>query len=356
MRRLIKSWTIIITLSLGITLLAPLPAGGVPPPSTLEAKRAEAEKVSKEIEVLDNKLETIIEAYNQSRVRLEEINQELLETRQLLDWSEAELKVQKQLMEDRLIEIYKHGRLDILSVLLNTKSFNDFLVRLSFLTEISYQDTELLEKIEKEKTTIEDAETRVQDLREKQLFYKNDIKAKRADIENKLTERQKFLLSINIEIRQFLAEQAAATAKERAALLKKIFEELEKANLSPRPGTVIYTAMQYIGVPYLWGGASPSGFDCSGLVMYVFAQHGVKLPHYSGYQFKMGTPIPVQDLQPGDCVFFGHPVHHVGIYAGGGYFIHAPRTGDFVRLTLLREKTKTYAGARRFPAKNLPTS
>lgn len=353
MKKLMKTWTIIMTLCLGLTLLTPPPAGGVPP---LQAKQAEKEKVLKEIEALDNKLEAVIEKYNESRVRLEEINKELLSSRQLLEWSEAELEVQKELMEARLVDIYKHGRLDILAVLLNTKSFNDFLVRLSFLMEISYRDVELLEKIEKERATIEDAEARVQDLREKQLFYENDIKAKKTEIEKKLEERQNFLLGLNLEIRQLLAEQVALTAKEKAALLKKIFEELEKANLNPQPGTVIYTAMQYIGVPYLWGGASPSGFDCSGLVMYVFAQHGVKLPHYSGYQFKMGTPVPVEDLQPGDCVFFGNPVHHVGIYAGGGYFIHAPRTGDFVRLTLLSERTKTYNGARRYPAKNLPAS
>jgi cell wall-associated NlpC family hydrolase len=81
--------------------------------------------------------------------------------------------------------------------------------------------------------------------------------------------------------------------------------------------------------------------------MHVFAQHGVKLPHYSGAQFQLGEKVPPGDLRPGDVVFFGSPVYHVGMYVGAGYFIHAPRTGDYVKLSKLADRTD-YAGARRY--------
>ena len=120
---------------------------------------------------------------------------------------------------------------------------------------------------------------------------------------------------------------------------------------------VVSTAMQYLGVPYQWGGASPkAGFDCSGLVMYVFAQLGVSLPHYAAAQWHSpgGVWVAPNRLQAGDLVFFtGEGTRrepgHVGIYVGDGYFIDAPRTGSFVRIDSLSEGwfANNYVGGRR---------
>lgn len=129
--------------------------------------------------------------------------------------------------------------------------------------------------------------------------------------------------------------------------MREILSGANKAGIEVVPGSPVETALAYHGIPYLWGGATPSGFDCSGLVMYVFAQHGVSLPHYSRAQFALGEKIAPSALQPGDVVFFGSPVYHVGIYVGAGYFLHAPRTGDFVKLSKLADRTD-YAGARRY--------
>jgi cell wall-associated NlpC family hydrolase len=94
-------------------------------------------------------------------------------------------------------------------------------------------------------------------------------------------------------------------------------------------------AQRYLGVPYVWGGASPSGFDCSGLTMYVYAQLGIGLGHYTGSQYNAGPHVSMSQLAPGDLVFF-YPTHdHVGLYMGGGLFIHAPHTGDVVKISSL---------------------
>ena len=115
-------------------------------------------------------------------------------------------------------------------------------------------------------------------------------------------------------------------------------------------GRAVAIAARYLGVPYLWGGASPlTGFDCSGLTMYAYAQVGIHLTHYTGAQFHEGTPVPPSALQPGDLVFFdagafGVPGHE-GMYIGGGLFIHAPHTGDVVRISSLSEYANRYVGA-----------
>jgi cell wall-associated NlpC family hydrolase len=102
--------------------------------------------------------------------------------------------------------------------------------------------------------------------------------------------------------------------------------------------------MGQLGVPYVWAGASPSGFDCSGLVMWAFAQVGVSLPHNAAAQYGMGSPVDRSSLQPGDLVFFSG-LGHVGIYIGGGQYVHAPQTGDVVKVSSMDRGG--YVGARR---------
>ena len=124
--------------------------------------------------------------------------------------------------------------------------------------------------------------------------------------------------------------------------------------LLPQTGGIgtraVAIAEQYLGVPYVWGGANPlSGFDCSGLVMYVYAQLGIQLTHFSGAQWNEGTRIlQPEDLLPGDLVFF-HPgpsgPGHVGMYVGGGQFIQAPHTGDVVKISSLDAYAVSYVGA-----------
>jgi NlpC/P60 family len=113
----------------------------------------------------------------------------------------------------------------------------------------------------------------------------------------------------------------------------------------PTNGTVgakaVQVAMRYLGVPYVWGGDDPlTGFDCSGLTMYVYAQLGIQLTHYTGSQFYEGVRVPRWALQPGDLVFFeptARGPQHEGMYVGGGQFIHAPHTGDVVKISSLSE-------------------
>ena len=106
---------------------------------------------------------------------------------------------------------------------------------------------------------------------------------------------------------------------------------------------------RFLGIPYVWAGADPvHGFDCSGLTMYVYGLLGIKLYHYSGYQWYEGTRVPRNQLQPGDLVFFHMGPNgpgHEGMYIGGGLFVQAPHTGDVVKISSLDEYAFSYVGA-----------
>lgn len=112
--------------------------------------------------------------------------------------------------------------------------------------------------------------------------------------------------------------------------------------------SIVRFARHFLGVRYVYGGTSPrSGFDCSGFTRFVYAHFGIDLPHYSGAQFDMGHRVSRTGLRPGDLVFFDG-LGHVGLYIGGGEFIHAPHTGTTVSVDRLAGwYAGTYDGARR---------
>ena len=188
-------------------------------------------------------------------------------------------------------------------------------------------------------------------------------------IETRLGERRRLLSSLNGEVQRLIAAQqarelaAAQAARSRvveaqaqqtqayqATAIGATAQTPEGASVIPPSSHqgVVGVALQYLGAPYVWAGASPSGFDCSGLVMYAYAQVGVSLPHSSYAMWSDGAPVPRDQLQPGDLVFFDG-LGHVGIYIGGGEFVHAPQTGDVVKVSSLDDGwyAASYVGARR---------
>lgn len=114
---------------------------------------------------------------------------------------------------------------------------------------------------------------------------------------------------------------------------------------------ILYTSKSLIGVPYVWGGTTPSGFDCSGFTKYVFGKQGITLPRMSGDQYRMGTPIAFDSLKPGDLVFFSFSnngqVSHVGIYIGNGQFINASSSKGVIIQSFNSYWKNVYVGAKR---------
>ncbi|GAA3972642.1 C40 family peptidase [Actinomadura viridis] len=123
--------------------------------------------------------------------------------------------------------------------------------------------------------------------------------------------------------------------KVRGKLVKRDPSQLGKLPVvgTGKAAQALRLAMGKIGRPYVWGAAGPTTFDCSGLIMWAYKQVGISLPHYTGSQWNAGTHISRGQMQPGDLVFFYSDLHHVGMYVGDGKMLHAPQTGDVVKIS-----------------------
>ena len=349
-------------------------AGATAEPPQITAKRAEAQRVLDEIHSLDVQLEKAIEAYNGATDQLAAIERERALNTRYFTIAKHNLKVAQTRLAARLRAIYTSDQEDsTLAILLGARSLSDFLNRIETVNSVSSQDSQVLAEIERFKhvVAVRAVQLKAAHVRQEQIV--SERAAAKQQVEAGLAQRQQLLSSIKGEIAQLQAEEARRQAQLKAEAEARLRSELaaqrvavDQANandavgasaVSPdgvtvappsQYGGVVGIAMQYLGVPYVWGGASPSGFDCSGLVMYVYAQVGVSLPHLAAGQYNYGTPVSQDQLQPGDLVFFDG-LGHVGIYIGGGQFIHAPHTGDVVKISSLSDPwyAATYVGARR---------
>jgi cell wall-associated NlpC family hydrolase len=236
-------------------------------------------------------------------------------------------------------------------VLLGASDFEQFAATWDVLRDINERDAQSISALAKARAEAEAAEKQLAAQEEEAKKAVEQMASKKASIEAQLAERKRMLSGLEDEIARIeAAERARAEAAARAATVSRSgFAAIVPAESFPPPtraprSEVVSIAKRYLGAPYRWGASGPNSFDCSGFTSFVYRQVGVSLPRTSRSQYGAGERVPRGSLQPGDLVFFGSPIHHVGIYIGGGQYIHAPRTGDVVKISSLASRSN-YTGA-----------
>jgi cell wall-associated NlpC family hydrolase len=319
-----------------------------------------------QVQQLGASLEVAIAQYQYATVRLDKIQHDLKTNRRELTIAKQNLKTSQRIISKRLVTIYRNGTPSTLEVIFGAKNLDDMMNRIDSQKSVSKLDSNVLHNVESSRKTVSASGKLLAHERKLQSQIVAERAAKRRWIESKLSEQRRLLSSIKGEIVQMEAAQRAQQLRlEREAQARLIAAKSNEATNSTvvgisatTPGQdtvvappsqyqgVVGIAMQAIGTPYVWGGAAPGGFDCSGLVMWAYAQLGVSLPHSSYAQYNYGVPVSVDALEPGDLVFFDG-LGHVGMYIGGGQFIEAPHTGAFVQISNLADRMGDYVGARR---------
>ncbi len=321
-----------------------------------------------QINAMDAQLEKAVEAWNGANVRLGQIKHDLEVNRSRLETAKKNLASARARVSERLVALYTTNSPDALSILLGASSLGDLIERLDSADRIAEEDARIAAEVTRYRKEVQSRQQALVKAESDQEKVVAERASQRASIQSQLAERQALYSSIKDQITQLEAaerERQARLAAQAKAAAKNHQPAPEPAPSSgssggsPTPSapapppsshsSVVSIALQYLGVPYVWGGASPSGFDCSGLTMYAYAKVGVYLPHNAAMQYGMGTPVSRSQLAPGDLVFF-NGLSHVGMYIGGGRFVHAPHTGDVVKISSLSEYwySATYVGARRY--------
>jgi cell wall-associated NlpC family hydrolase len=301
-------------------------------------------QIEKEIEVLATKASIAVEDYNAAQVSLQETQDRVRNAQAKIETAQADLARFTDVMSAFSAAAYRSGGFGDMVTLLTSEDGDVFMSRATTLGMLAERRSGQMRDLTSARNRLAQARKQAdQDLATQQRLEAS-LKARKIEIERMLAQQQTLLNSVKAEERAEAARVAAARraqeirlAQERAARAAaarqaQAAKAKAPANISAsgRASAAISYAQRQIGKPYRWGGAGPNSFDCSGLTMRAWGAAGVSLAHSSRAQYASGRKVSRSDLQPGDLVFFGRPIHHVGIYVGGGMMIHAPQTGKNV--------------------------
>ena len=310
--------------------------------SPVSSKKAQLREVQAKLQTVYHQVDMAVEKYNQATTQLDTVTSQIKENERLLKVAEYNLQVANQQLSARADDMYRARDVGVVDVLFAANSFDDLVTQLDVMQRLGNSDVDAVKSIAAYQQDIKDRRVKLDADKKAAAKLVDTAAQNKAKVEGLQSKLEQMTAGLKSEIDRLQAQQAAA-AKAAADAAAAQNNGGSGGTSGGGGGTVVDPggsghsavvgiAQRYLGVPYVYGGASPSGFDCSGLTMYCYAQIGIGLSHGATDQQHASTPVPISALQPGDLVFFGSAAYsyHVGIYVGGGSMINAPHTGAVV--------------------------
>ena len=327
-----------------------------PARAQLDAKRAEAARLEARIAEQGRKLSVANEDYNQAQLERQTIAADADSARSDVAAAEQRWAELSDRLGSRVRMMYMRGPGAPIDALLGARSLSDIARARAFGSSVLAADTQLVLETEEARQLVKERAQQLEGLESQARAKEQELSGRRSSVNGELQSQSALLSDVKGDIAELIEENrrrelaraqapAPRTAPGGGAIPK--VEEPTSPPPSVKGGAskAVATAAAQIGKPYEWAADGPDSFDCSGLTMYAWSSAGVSLPHSSRAQYSSLPHVSKSELRPGDLVFYGSPIHHVGIYEGGGVMINAPETGEYVRRNSINRAD--FAGAAR---------
>jgi cell wall-associated NlpC family hydrolase len=332
-----RSWS-----RLGLALVAVLAAFWVGQVGAHAQPKPTVEQVRRQVDDLHEQAEAAAEKYNGLLEQIAALNVQLQAAQTKLAEQQKAVAAARAALGKVAAETYKAGDLATLSLFFGDDP--DKLIGANgLLISLGDRKADAVSDLLRRQQNLVALMTDVQAQQQKLEQARKDLQAARAEVLKKLADANALLGKLTQGERGQLGDLRVRGDKAGLAALgipvppsgRLTCADVPMSAVSDRVAKVISYACAQLGDPYQWAGAGPADFDCSGLTMMAWKQAGVSLPHNAALQATYGTKVPLDQLEPGDLVFFRQPIGHVGIALGNGLMLHAPQTGDVVKIAPL---------------------
>lgn len=288
------------------------------------------------IQECDNKIEENMDKLNKVKEQILDKENDIKDNENQLESAQKEVEQKNTQLSERLNGIQLNGglqttTLQYLDAVFSSGDVLDAIKRVSLISQICTSDKKLILQAKESKSKLLDIKQNI----EKE---KSDLQKNQDDVESQIKELEDQKSSLT----KYIQDNSALLSTDTNGITIPI---TLPSDISPKSKALIEEAEKYLKVPYLWGGESPEGFDCSGLMQYVFKSQGIDIPRTSQEQQSFAKPISVAEIKPGDLVFNNSSnATHVGMYIGNDMYIQAPHTGDVVKISQLSTSNMKYVG------------